>query len=178
MNCDATQHTIAFNREWSMPSAWTFRIKPIRRLLDRYVARGEGWIDPFSGDNSPAEFTNDMHPERRARWHLEALEFCRAPPTQWFRGVLFDPPYSNRQIAEHYQGLGKQARALDTSGRFYSAVKDSIAPHIVDGGFAICLGWNSGGFGKKRGFTIIEILLVSHGGSRNDTIATVERKLA
>ncbi|MGD1038117.1 MAG: hypothetical protein ABR878_13250 [Roseiarcus sp.] len=178
MTFHATQLAIAFNREWSMPSAWTFRIKPIRLLLERYVGCGEGWIDPFAGDNSPAEFTNDMHPERRARWHREALEFCQAPPAQQFRGVLFDPPYSKRQIAEHYKGLGKQARALDTSGRFYSAVKDSIAPHIVDGGFAICLGWNSGGFGKKRGFALVEILLVNHGGSRNDTIATVERKLA
>ena len=40
----------------------------------------------------------------------------------------------------------------------------------------ISFGWNSIGFGKNRGFEIIEILLVAHGGTKNDTIVTVERK--
>lgn len=29
---------------------------------------------------------------------------------------------------------------------------------------------------KNRGFEIIEIMLVAHGGNHNDTIVTVERK--
>ena len=40
----------------------------------------------------------------------------------------------------------------------------------------ITCGWNSGGIGKKYGFEIVEILLVSHGGWHNDTIVTVEQK--
>ena len=32
------------------------------------------------------------------------------------------------------------------------------------------------GIGKNRGFEMIEILLVPHGGSKNDTIVTVEQK--
>ncbi len=48
---------------------------------------------------------------------------------------------------------------------------------IKVGGYAISFGWNSSGFGKKRGFEIIEILLVAHGGRHNDTIVTVERKV-
>jgi hypothetical protein len=32
--------------------------------------------------------------------------------------------------------------------------------------------------GKTRGFEIIEILMVCHGGNINDTICTVERKIA
>lgn len=31
-------------------------------------------------------------------------------------------------------------------------------------------------WGKKRGFEIIEILIVPHGGSKNDTLCTVEVK--
>ena len=34
----------------------------------------------------------------------------------------------------------------------------------------------SNAFGKKRGFEIEEILIVAHGGNRNDTLVTVERK--
>ncbi len=38
-------------------------------------------------------------------------------------------------------------------------------------------GWNTGGLGKGRGFSLDRILLVPHGGTRNDTIVTVETKL-
>jgi len=44
-------------------------------------------------------------------------------------------------------------------------------------GIVVSFGWNSGGIGKKYGFEIEEILLVPHGGSHNDTIVTVERKI-
>lgn len=73
--------------------------------------------------------------------------------------------------------LGKRVTQLDTSGFFYSSVKALAAPIIKRGGIAISFGWNSVGLGKKNGFEIIEILLVSHGGNHNDTICTVERKI-
>jgi hypothetical protein len=175
------KQSILFTREWAMSSAWTFTIKPIDELLKRYVGDGTGWFDPFAGNTSPAEFTNDMNPERQAEFHMEAVDFCHQLPTltnrETFKGILFDPPYSNRQIAEHYQGIGKSARALDTSANFYSRVKNAAAPLIEPGGLAISFCWNSVGFGKKHGFEIVEIMLVSHGGSKNDTIVTVERKL-
>jgi len=38
-------------------------------------------------------------------------------------------------------------------------------------------GWNSMGLGINRGFRMDRILLVPHGGSKNDTIVTVETKL-
>jgi hypothetical protein len=51
-----------------------------------------------------------------------------------------------------------------------------ISPKIKLGGYAISFGWNSNGFGEKYGFTIIEILMVCHGSSHNDTIVVVEIK--
>ena len=33
------------------------------------------------------------------------------------------------------------------------------------------------GLGENRGFTMMRILLVPHGGSKNDTIVTVEQKM-
>jgi hypothetical protein len=44
------------------------------------------------------------------------------------------------------------------------------------GGKCITLAWNSQGTGKGLGFEITRILLVAHGGNRNDTIVTVDRK--
>lgn len=169
------------NRVWAMPSAWTFTIKPIKELLEEYVPKDENWLDPFAGENSPAKWKNDMSPERNSQFHLDAFEFAkeveRLTGVREFDGVLFDPPYSNRQISEHYKQVGIKASRFDTSARFYSRIKKEIAPKIKKGGTAISFGWNTVGFGKVNGFRIVEILIVSHGGAKNDTLCTVEVKV-
>lgn len=121
------------NRVWAMPSKWTFTIPPIKELLARYVGDGKGWIDPFAGENSPAEITNDLNPERKAKFHLEAIEFIRQLSGE-YKGILFDPPYSYRQVTECYQSLGLKASAMDTSSNFTSKVKDVACEKILSGG--------------------------------------------
>ena len=164
------------NRVWAMPNKWTFTIKPIAELLARYVGDGKGWIDPFAGENSPAEFTNDINTDRDTRYHLDAEVFCNQIEGV-FKGILFDPPYSYTQIKQCYEGLGIPVHADDVNERFYNRVKDAITDKVIQGGYCLNFGWNSNGMCKKRGYEIIEILLVSHGGHHNDTIVTVERKL-
>lgn len=56
-------------------------------------------------------------------------------------------------------------------------LKRQYAKRLSGGGYAISFGWNTNGFGKTRGFQIIEIMAVAHGGSKNDTFVTVEIKL-
>lgn len=80
-------------RKWAMPSMHTFTIKPIAELLARYVGDGKGWIDPFAGENSPAEITNDLNPAKPAKYHLHAEKFANEIQGR-FAGVLYDPPYS------------------------------------------------------------------------------------
>jgi hypothetical protein len=163
-------------RAWAQPSAWTFTIPQFADLIKRYVGDGKGWIDPFAGFNSPAEFTNDMNPDARAKYHMEAVDFCNSLSGP-FKGVLFDPPYSYRQVSEHYNNLGMKATQENTSSHFYGKVKNAICNKIILGGFALSFGWDSNGFGKTRGFEIIEILLIAHGGHHHDTICTVEKKV-
>lgn len=158
-----------------MPSEWTFTIKPIAQLIHRYIGTGEGWIDPFAGENSPAEITNDLNPTRPTKFHLDAKEFLNLLEGK-YKGVLFDPPYSPRQIKEMYEAIGIKNSFENTMATFWSDKKDIAATKIETGGYAICCGWNTTGFGKDRGFELIEILLVCHGGAHNDTIVTVERK--
>ena len=166
---------IRIERAWAMPNRWTFTIRPIARLLERYVGDGKAWIDPFAGEYSPAEFTNDLNPKRRARFHMLAEEFCTMFDGP-FEGVLFDPPYSLRQIKECYEGIGFKVNQSDTQSNFYARVMDVICGKIRPGGYAISFGWNSNGFGRNRGFEVVEVLLVPHGQHRNDTIVTVEVK--
>ena len=159
-----------------MPNKWTFKIKPIKRLLNRYVGDGKGWIDPFAGMYSPAQITNDLNPKMPTMYHLTAEEFCNNLHGL-YTGILIDPPYSCRQIKEHYNFFGLKPTQLDTSFNFYNRVMNAVKNKIIIDGFAISFGWNSNGFGKSKGFEIIEILLVAHGMYHNDTICTVERKV-
>ena len=91
-------------------------------------------------------------------------------------GVLFDPPYSCRQISECYKGVGLAVHMEDTQSSFYTKRKREVARVLKSGGKAVCFGWNSGGIGKSLGFDLVEVLLVAHGGAHNDTICTVEVK--
>ena len=164
------------NRIWAMPNKWTFKIKPIKEILEKYVGDGKGWIDPFAGMNSPAEITNDLNPKAKAKYHMKALDFVKQLEGQ-YDGILFDPPYSGRQVKECYNDLKIDIQRDDTNAFFYCSVKREIADKIKVGGIAISFGWNSNGIGKKNGFEIIEVLLISHGSAHNDTIVTIERKL-
>lgn len=167
------------NRIRARPNKWTFTIKPIAELLKRYNV-GKNWIDPYAGKNSPAEFTNDLDSDMPALYHLDSLDFINVlwqkNPEQIFDGVLLDPPYSYRQISEHYKKSKVPFTYLDTTSQFYNRIMNAICDYIKIGGFAISFGWNSNGFGKNRGFEIIEILLIAHGSHHNDTIVVVEQK--
>jgi hypothetical protein len=162
------------SREWAMPNKHTFIIPPVKRLLERYAV-GEGWIDPFAGDNSPAEYTNDLNPRKKADCNMDAEKYCKLYSGPW-KGILFDPPYSPRQVKECYNSFGLSADKKDT--QLFGRVKRAAAPKIVKNGIAITFGWNSNGFGKKLGFELVEMLIIAHGGNHNDTIVTVEKKIS
>lgn len=48
---------------------------------------------------------------------------------------------------------------------------------LVNGGIVLSFGWNSIGMGNKRGYELLEGLLVCHGPGHNDTICIAEKKL-
>lgn len=170
--------SVTIRRAWAMPNSNTFSIKPIGAMIERYIGRGGVWVDPFSRNSPFASIcvTNDIDPSFKADSHVEALTFLSGLAGGSVDGVLFDPPYSPRQISECYKGVGRAVHMEDTQSSFYSKRKDAAASAIKSGGLAMCFGWNSQGFGLKRGFSLEEILLVAHGGAHNDTICTVERK--
>lgn len=161
------------NRVWAMPNKWTFKIKPIKELLNRYDV-GKGWIDPFAGMYSPAEITNDHLEYCNAKYHLDALDFVKMLNSDNYKGCLFDPPYSIHEVKRHYDSIGLKYDFKKDPTCGFKEVKDIVATKV---NMCISCGWNSIGLGKKRGFEIAEILLVSHGGNRNDTIVTVEKKM-
>jgi hypothetical protein len=167
-------------RVWAMPNKQTFKIKPIKELLQEEMCLGRIWIDPFAGvwGNSPAFVTNDLNPEADTHYNMDALKFLQMYADDSVDGVLFDPPYSITQATQCYKSYGKEKLDVSVSNMGYWAkIKNEMARIIKQEGKAICFGWNSMGLGKNRGFKMTRLLLVPHGGSKNDTTVTVEIKL-
>lgn len=162
------------HRSWAMPSANTFSIKPIKELVTRHLYGVS--VDPFANTNRLATITNDLDPAMKCDYSLDAKEFLKTFEDSSVECVLFDPPYSTRQIAEHYKRLGKTVNMETTQSSFWGNLKKEIGRIVKDGGSVLSFGWNSGGIGKGLGFDIEEILLVAHSGWHNDTICTVEKK--
>lgn len=161
---------MTIERKWAMPNRWTFTIKPIADLLSEEVRFREVWIDPFAGYNSPACEQNDLDPKSPAESHQDALEYLKSKPDAYADGVLYDPPYSITQARKY--GSKKYS-----SMKYWADCKKEIARIVKPRGKVICFGWNTMGIGKTRGFQMNRVLIVPHGGSKNDTLVTVENRI-
>lgn len=171
---DTACERMKISTAWAMPNRWTFQIPPIAAFLDRWLALpGMVVIDPFCGTSKRAQFCNDLGLGGR-----DAAAWCEA--LMWdlegaCDAVLFDPPYSPRQISECYKSIGRAATTTDTqNAALYSRVRKPLAGLLKPGGIALSFGWQSSGFGKA--WPTEEILLVQHGGAHNDTICVAQRK--
>lgn len=166
---------IMLERVWAMPNKNTFEIKPIHDLIVEELTDGK-WIDPFANRNKLATITNDLSMEYDTDYHLDALDFMKLFEDETIDGVLYDPPYSPRQVSECYNNVGLNVTWDTTKASFWGNHKKEISRIVKLGGKVITFGWNSGGIGYTYGFEIKRILMVPHGGWHNDTICTVEIK--
>jgi hypothetical protein len=175
-NSDKDNDGIKLRREWAMPNSWTFEIAPIRELVEREVQNNDGlWVDPFAGKSDIADVTNDLHPKRDTDYTMKAHEFLEIfDDGEVDGGIIVDPPYSAEQLKRQYDNAGESPTQDETNASFMSRIRDEIERVSSKGATVLYFGWDSTGIGKSRGFEKREILLVSHGSSRNDTICTVE----
>lgn len=167
---------MTINRKWSMPNSNTFSIPPIRELIEKYTPSAKTIVDPFANTSKIATITNDLDPGMDTDYHMDATDFLKMFDSESIDMVLYDPPYSPRQVSECYKRLGETVDMKTTQASYWSKQKEEIGRIVKPGGVVITCSWNSGGIGKKYGFEIEEILLVPHGGWHNDTIVVVEKK--
>lgn len=113
------------------------------------------------------EVRNDIRKNMPADYHKDARNFVKEWSGDRFDTIILDPPYSFRKSMEMYDG--KKA-----SG--FNQLKNLLPAILKDSGIVITFGYHSVSMGKARGFNIIKILLISHGGAIHDTIATIEQK--
>lgn len=167
---------LTMDRSWNMPNKNTFEINAIKKILEEEL-KGGLIIDPFANRNCYGHITNDLNTKYETDFHMDALDFLKMFPDETVDVVLFDPPYSPRQVKEAYESVG-----LDTKGgaltraSYWSDMKKEISRILRVGGKAISFGWNSGGMNNKNLFHTNKIQLVAHGGNHNDTIVTISIK--
>lgn len=165
------------SRVWDMPNAETFAIPAVMDVLRRWVPVDGVVVDPFARNSTWGTITNDLDPGTTAQHHMPAEEFVWTLAPRSADCVLFDPPYSPRQISEAYRGVGLDATKEDTqNARLYARVRSGLDAALKPGGVCISFGWNSSGMGLTRGYDLMEVVLIAHGGAHNDTIVVVETK--
>ena len=169
------------SRTFAMANMNTFDIQPIRLFVERYLDKSKISIDPFSRNKRWATHTNDLNPNTKAQHHLKAKDFLTELVAQEVKAdlVIFDPPYSMEQCKRCYESYGYKFTHEDSLYVVrWTKEKDIVDQLLSLNGVFLHFGWHSNGMGKKRNFKIEEILLVSHGGAKNDTICTAERKIS
>lgn len=164
-----------------MPSKDTFSVAPIRSFIAGY-AKGRV-CDPFAGNGAigyaidcDEYLANDLDPDKPVPSHVDALEFMRSFADGSVDVLLFDPPYSPRQVAECYRKVSGTVDMESTQSSFWSRLKKEASRIVKPGGHALSFGWNTNGMGKENGFVQKEILIVSHGGWHNDTLCLAEER--
>ena len=177
------ENKVNIKREWAMPNSRTFTILPIRNLISKYVPNNGIVLDPFANEcsiksvmNNTTYISNDLNTIYNCNFSLEAQDFLKMYDDNSIDLILYDPPYSGRQVSECYTKLGKTVNMEDTNSGYWTKFKTEITRVLKVGGICISFGWNTNGIGRKNGFKIKEILLVPHGGEHYDTLCTVEVK--
>jgi hypothetical protein len=135
-------------------------------------------VDPAARNSWWGSHTNDLNPNTGAQWHLHAVDYLSRLDQvgQRFHAALLDLPYSPRQVRECYENVGRPVGQHDVQS-LWRSVKDATDLVLLRHAIVICCGWDSNGMGLRRGYELIEVLLVAHGADHHDTIVTVERKL-
>lgn len=108
------------NRVWSMPNSNTFSIKPIGELINKYISMlpiAHTIVDPFANSNKFGTITNDLDPQYDTDYHMDATDFL-SMLDDVADMVLWDPPFSPRQVSECYKKLGQTVNMETTQASY------------------------------------------------------------
>lgn len=115
---------LIINRRWHMPNKHTFDIKPIKELIEKYLVSSGVTIDPFANKNKIATITNDLDTQYDTNYHLDAIDFLKLFDDKSVDMVLYDPPYSPRQVSECYKALDKTVNMQTTQSSYWGKSKE------------------------------------------------------
>lgn len=118
--------TPIIDRFWAMPSKNTFSIPPFHALIEQYRRDGIS-IDPFANAARLTAITNDLDPSYDTDYHRDATDFLSLFPDQTVDFVLYDPPFSSRQVSECYRRLGRTVNMETTQNSYCGGTRSRSA---------------------------------------------------
>ena len=134
-------------------------------------------LNPFSNNNILANFTNDLDYTINSNCHMEALDFLKLFNDNSVDIVLFDPPCDPGNMKFYFEKLNLKIDMTYTRTEYWSKLKKEVSRILKSGGYAINIGYSSGGIGKNNGFNIEEILILNHNSFDRDVFCVVDKKL-
>jgi hypothetical protein len=126
--------------------------------------------DPFARNCPWGTHTNDIDPNTNAQSNMDALQWLKEQPSEYFDVVLFDPPFSAIQAKKYEAGHIN----VYTDPSYVSNCWFEIARILASSGKVVKLGYNS-----TRHVNTLDMVrgyIVNFGGSRNDVIMTIWEK--
>ena len=152
MRVKGQSSNLKFERIWAVPNKQTFTVPIIKKLVK---SKKRGLVlDLFS-----YPFDKDV------------LQKLKETKTESIDVLLFDPPYSTKMNKLLYHNKGDSIY----DNLYYRKLKMEVARVLKPGGVVIKFGWNS--TRMNNNFEIEEIILISHGGQRHDTICSIQKKI-
>jgi len=156
------------------PRKYTFDTKQIAKWVIANTQNGNllnlfaGKTRLFDYDANVIETRIDTDPTVYPNYVMDAESFLNMAIEKGlkYNTIILDPPYNLRKSIEKYNG-----RYLSS----FQKIKEKVCNVIEENGNIITCGYNSISMGKSRGFNVMSICLISHGGSHNDTIITNEK---
>jgi hypothetical protein len=165
-----------FKVTWAMPNKYTFQIPQCYNFISKHIMiQSENFgkhpiiIDPFCGTSKIANIRNDMRESG-----VDSLVWLKRLDPHVFDVVLFDPPYTPRQLKECYDDIGMALH--DTTAGYWGKLKDEIVRITAPEGIILSFGYGASQVGMKRGFKIYDGLVILHGGNHNATICMAEHR--
>ena len=165
----------------------TFNCKTVMKLFNSFCKRKsiKHMIDPFARNCEIAHpWTNDIDPNTNAIFHMDALDFIKSfdnglmSPNGVFEYynrrdfdlAIMNPPFSARQDTEIY---GKSN--LYTDPKYIKNLEIGLGNLVRPGGYVWKMGYNSNY--SHNGFQLYDIWVIQYGGSINDMIISVHKKI-
>lgn len=149
----------------------TLSDRKVMNVVKMYITSHSRIIDPFARNCQLAgNCTNDIDPNTKANYHMDALDFLRMDwGERGFDVGILDPPFSARQDKEIYGDTN-----LYTKPGKLKDIELALGNLIRTNGYVIKFGYNSN-FSHKA-FELERVVLVQYGGCINDMIISIHTK--
>ena len=127
-------------------------------------------IDPFARNCQLAgEWTNDLDLDTKARHHVDALEFIKKAPRDYFDLAILDPPFSSSQAERKYG-----AKNIYADGAYFSNVAKALVDDLKTGGYLLKFGYNTTRHDTR--LILVKWWACNMGGNRSDVLVSLWRK--